>query len=181
MPMQLNTLMSVSYVKTSNWNSLTPPKELKQLVHSGFIEVESCCFLKYLYHKETNVSPADFPDKTGLECFINSFHLEDYVEENWLPYALWVINQLFEKYANLFNHNLLTAIVTQDDLSCTLRFHLKREEESWLDEDLDSYKEEAILVIDSNERPSLSQVVSRTKTKRNVPLLVEQPVWLETG
>ncbi len=179
--MQLNTLMKVPYTKASNWNSLTPPKPLKQLVHSGFIEVDGCCFLTELYQTETNVSSSDFPDKTGLECFINSFHLEDYVAENWLPYALWLINQLFEKYARLFNPKLLTAIVTQDDLSCTLRFHLKRDGESWLDEDLDSYQEEAILVMDSSERPSLSQVASRFKTRRGVPLLVEQPVWLKTG
>ena len=121
---------------------------LLKLSVKGFIEVDGCYFLKALY-KKAKATQQDFPDKTGYECFVNGFHIEDYVAGNYLREAFLFAKEMFAGWAKLNNKLCLTCIVGQTESGAKIRFHVKRKGECWLNEsELDEF-DEAICVLTS--------------------------------
>lgn len=106
-----------------------------------------------------NDQPVD--DPTGIECLNNRWHIEDLVPDDYqtprglaeagIAFAI----ALLEKAKPAVMNDVLRAIVSvqekSDDnpfQSCTVRLHILRPENPWLADDLDGYREEALLVID---------------------------------
>jgi hypothetical protein len=132
-----------------NRNGGALPEALFQLAKSGFFEREGCIFLASLATAHTNVSARDFPDKTGYECFINSIHMDDHVQEHYLYYACLFVEKLFLAWRIRSPNEVARAIISSDDSDAVVKFHTLREHESWVSEDLEKY-EESILVADSS-------------------------------
>jgi hypothetical protein len=118
--------------------------------------------------------PGAFPDLTGWECFVSSFHLEDLVpvhvdvpEGGGQPF----INE--EDQRVLLLHGVAFAlqicrlvpaldppvpvrcIVGANDTNATFRFHRIRTGEQWIGADLDSYQRDKLVVVDA--QPSRRQ------------------------
>ncbi len=113
-------------------------------VVDGINEDQNGCILsKVLRDKAINVCLNDFVDLTGFEAFINSFHIDDYVEDanNWLATALLLAGKIKSKDSRL------CIIISMDDVSCTIRFHCNRFGEKWLAEDIEGYLEDAVMII----------------------------------
>jgi|SRR5690554_811540 len=121
------------------------PPEMRKIIKSGFINKNDCIFLKKLVSKKTNVSEIDFIDKTGYECFINSLHIDDYVESDFLSYAVSFIFELFKGWKQ--NKNL-QAIISIHESGAVVKLYEERIGESWIASNIEDY-EEAILAIDS--------------------------------
>lgn len=135
---------------------------LNELLQSSFFEIDGCVLLGGLVESSSSASISDFPDRTGYECFVNSLHIDDFAEGNYLENAFFFLNSLFEKWRKFSDDRALRGIVSADEFGVVVKFHQRRENESWLSEDIEGY-EDAILVVDSDEagnsamRPALNE------------------------
>lgn len=126
---------------------------LADLLQADLVLEDGCWFLQPLRDGAQTATLAAFPDRTGFECFVNHVHIGDFVEEqddvNELHRQglLWA-GLLVEK---LKPHGSFNIIVSCVELDCSVRFHRTRAKERWLVEDLDTYREEALLVLVVND------------------------------
>ena len=87
-----------------------------------------------------------YPDSTGNEFSNNKVYIEaneDVAETLRMSLRFaFAIAKLLDNISNKFN-----IVVSYADTDFTVSFYCKRDSEEWLTNDLDSYTEEAILVI----------------------------------
>jgi hypothetical protein len=113
------------------------------------------CFLLDGFLRKPHLSPADFPDHTGLECSANKLRMEAMIEPR-----LYLSCPLLLLTAGLFTARALSrelarypgrfnVIVSYDGESCAVRFHKIRAGQRWLLEDLDEYVDEGVLVVEA--------------------------------
>lgn len=125
------------------------PADLASIADGGFYEKEGCEFLCYFKDMRTNVDLGSFEDKTGYECFINSIHIDDYVEVQWLGTALQFVDRLLGSWVRLPRSEILQVVLTSDELGATVKAHILRHGESWVSDDLEGY-ESPVLVAAFN-------------------------------
>ncbi|GAB3626228.1 hypothetical protein [Pandoraea terrae] len=114
--------------------------DLRKLIDAGFCSVDGCVFFcaffdgRVLPEKDFIVS--SFHDLSGYEASINKFHVEDYCDSDVFGYAVSFVNE----FSNHWDKRLGKAALIMDydngpevGVVCTVRFHLLREGESWLD------------------------------------------------
>lgn len=130
------------------------PAKLSDLLSAGVVDQDGCVFLAQLAKRASSASRSDFPDLTGYECFVNHVHVDDYVDDA-NPQTLAAMGvvfarglcELLSKRSGDFN-----VIVGSDDLSCSVRFHQVRAGEAWLNDDLESYQDEAIALLTAHSQ-----------------------------
>ena len=99
-------------------------------------------------------------DETGTECFWSHFHLEDFlarptsleeVARTALDYV-WPLRKGILASHLSGSFRMIAAIempgLAQAKPNCVIRFHRVRPDQPWIEENLESYKQEAILVCD---------------------------------
>ena len=132
------------------------PQKLLQLLNAGFAEEEKCVFLKQL-KQGAPVKPADFPNRTAYECFVNHIHIEEYLENGGLPplemlgRGLALARELKSRLAALHGAKHFRIIVAFHGVSCTVRFHTIRPDESWVDKDAGALGAEGVAVFETQE------------------------------
>ncbi len=113
------------------------------------------CWLLGGFVKKPHLSPADFPDATGLECSANKLRME-----SMFPARIVGSCPLLLLTAGLLTARLLAdelarhpgrfnVIVSYDGESCAVRFHKIRAGERWLADDLEGYVDEGVLVFEA--------------------------------
>lgn len=113
------------------------------------------CWLLGGFVKKPHLSPADFPDATGLECSANKLRMEA-----MFPARLVLSCPLLLLTAGILTARALSAelsrypgrfnvILSYDGESCAVRFHKIRAGERWLSEDLEGYVDEGVLVFEA--------------------------------
>ncbi|GEM_PF-581005 len=126
-------------LETVSWEdieTLSLSCELNEIIEQGFINLSGCYISKKLFSYCEDYAPDNFEDEIAFECFVNSIHIDDYVNEMYLEHAIVFCNLLIKKWQD--DHvELLNVIMSLDDetLFPTIKFHLKRNGVSWLDED----------------------------------------------
>ncbi|MGR2858093.1 hypothetical protein FY046_18830 [Erwinia sp. 1181_3] len=123
------------------------PYELNEVVEQDFIELSGCFLSRKLLSYCNPVTPDIFEDEISFECFVNSIHIEDYVNEKYFQYSIVFCNSIIKKWNS--NHlDYLNVIISLDDetLLPTIKFHLKRKDVSWLDEDKLDSSIQAVLI-----------------------------------
>lgn len=105
--------------------------------------------------KATSVSMADFPDRTGYECFVNSIHIDDYVTEGYLSFAFKFADALMFTWRKSQGAATLKVIISSDEFGAVVKGHIDRPGESFLAANLDGYGE-AILIVDSSSEGDLA-------------------------
>ncbi|MNG65606.1 hypothetical protein D3C79_238740 [compost metagenome] len=123
------------------------PYELNEVVEQGFIELSGCFLSRKLLSYCNSVTPDIFEDEISFECFVNSIHIEDYVNEKYFQYSIVFCNSIIKKW-NINHLDHLNVIISLDDetLLPTIKFHLKRKGVSWLDEDKIDSSIQAVLI-----------------------------------
>ena len=105
--------------------------------------------------------PTDFYAASALECCANKVLVERMLDP-WLVYVcplllltggLFIAEQVSKRLVGLPGR--FNVIVSYDGESCAVRFHKIREGESWLCDDLESYVDEGILVVEAGADPVL--------------------------
>lgn len=137
-----SNLLMIEKIGKSDWKNISLPEELQLWIERGFIRDEGCVFLTALFNSNPGVNRLS--DKTGVECFVNSFHIDDYVSERYLDYACLFCNEILYKWADSHEPEFLNVIISLDEFGAVIKVHVKRNDESWLSDNLDKY-EEAIL------------------------------------
>jgi hypothetical protein len=122
---------------------------LRDELSQGFVVEQGCTFLSASRAKTLSVKLTQLGDRTGMECFVNHVHLGDVcvgasAEEQLLEAIRFAgaIDRLAEETPRRF-------IVSLSDDECVVRFHQRREGESWISDDLERYPDEAIIVLDT--------------------------------
>lgn len=122
--------------------------KLAELLREELVEENGCWFLVSLREGARTASLASFPDRTGFECFVNHIHIGDFIGTSDVVECLrqglrWAdgLRGKLEQYGKF------KIIVSYDDRDCSVRFHRVRPGESWLFDDLESYRSESVLVI----------------------------------
>lgn len=144
----MNKKMCKELERTNLDGKETPP-ELLVLLDAGFVAQDGCFFIRSLKELCLSVSIDDFSDKTGFECFVNSVHIDDYVDSDYLASALLFAQACFDAWKNDNKSYKLAGVILSDGFGVVVKFHCLRESESWLDECLEKY-EEAVLFTDSS-------------------------------
>lgn len=122
---------------------------LLELLSEGFIIQKGRYFLKFLHEHQSHINESDFTDDTGYECFINSIHFDDYVDNDVFEQALLFSENLIKVWNAQNNGLVLMLVLSETDFGFNLKFHLYREEENWINEnDIDKF-EEALIVFNS--------------------------------
>ncbi len=124
------------------------PEIFEGMIELGFLAGDGFVLLAAMANRGTNATPDDFPDKTGYECFINSIHVDDYVDADYLVYACRLVEDFFAAWRRTEKKEVLRAIISSDEFGATVKFHVHRDFESWISEDIEAY-ENAVLVADS--------------------------------
>jgi hypothetical protein len=123
---------------------------LKAIVDRGFNVRDGCYFLAALLPAAKNVTRDSFPDRTGYECFVNSIHVEDYDDKAPLRQAIQLVIRTFAAWRASEPTLTLLSIVSVDEYSVVVKFHVKRPAERWLSENIEGY-EDPILSVESYE------------------------------
>ena len=131
------------------------PLELQEIVDQGVIFSKGILIFSTNLKTMKHTSSARFIDLTGLECFINKTSVDSYLENPSRKELLGVLISFFyatSKILRTANKPIKIIAGFQDDefLTATLRFHLIREGEDWLVPDLESYKEDALMIDNIN-------------------------------
>ncbi|GLH98645.1 hypothetical protein [Phytohabitans aurantiacus] len=111
-------------------------------------------------------APGNFPDLTGWECFVNSFHLEDVVpvevtlsddgapaisdadQTILLHHGLAFALEVCRLVSGLDTPIAIRCVVATNRTNGTFRFHRIRAGEDWVLSDLNAYKSEKVVVVD---------------------------------
>ncbi len=132
------------------------PQRLLKLLDGGFKEEEQCVFLSVLKN-EAPVKRADFADRTAYECFVNHIHVEDYLENGGLPplemlgRGIALAREIRDRLARLHGAKHFRVIVAFDGMTCTVRFHMIRVDEEWIDKDAGGAHPGAVAIFDTQE------------------------------
>lgn len=116
------------------------------------VEEDACFYLSFL--APGGLFSKELKDRTGNEASYNRIHIDDYLDEGivgidsvpfGLQYALCLASTLKELKLTF------RIIVSFDGDFCNVTFHRLRENEVYLDDDLNEYKLESLCVIDFGE------------------------------
>lgn len=139
------TLWEKHFAPQTVMNSL--PSELLTIIAQGFERKSGCAFLASLAKRQMNSNANDFPDKTGYECFVNSIHIDDYMDDNYFRSAVTFANKVKEAWLASASPEILRFLIMSNDLGAIVKFHVVRAGECWLDENIDEYGD-GILVLE---------------------------------
>ena len=145
--MRSNAPMRTLLNSTQAVRTLAP--SLMQIANDGF-EVRDGCYVLRALSMQANAPRARFGDCTGYECFVNSLHVEDYCTETPLAHALLFAMEVLRKWRLEKPTSCLVAILTADEFSVVAKFHVKRDGEQWLGDDIERY-EDPVMSVDSND------------------------------
>jgi hypothetical protein len=114
-----------------------------------FATIDGSVLLKSEYDGSRHITLSQFPDRTGYEAFVNHFHLPFDGTRESLLLCLASANSIQEGLARLADARRFQVVVSVSD-DCTVRFYEIRPGENWLADEIESYAEEAILVLESS-------------------------------
>ena len=131
---------------------LEPP--LAQLLRSGLVQEDGCWLLASQVETPRASQRDLFPDRTGYEAFINHLHISDVLEPGAGPTPGRILSQaiawareLEALLAPRGDFEIVVAVDREAVEDCNVRFYRRRPGERWLDDDLESYAQEGLLVL----------------------------------
>jgi len=123
--------------------------QLHTLESMPIISTNGCTVFQEEYERNSHVRLEDYPDKTGYECFINHLHRLYSSDRYSLDGTLAFVVGLSKSLALIDGSKRFLTILSIGEGDCTVRFHECRPGENWISGDLESYTEEAILLINT--------------------------------
>ena len=140
------------------------PNAFKELVDGRFMEVNGgILFASFASAPISSETYSALGDETGLECFFNKIHAEDFFEQAigltelarvGCDMAYYLSRALSYSGIQGSFRVIVSAQPADEELAVpangTLRFHKLRTGQAWIANDLEEYGSEAIAVLDSN-------------------------------
>jgi hypothetical protein len=119
---------------------------LGELVEGGFLELDGCIFFSALKERYSANDQHSFPDRTGLECFVNSIHIDDYVTSSYFEQALLFVERVRVAWRAQFGRKAVTIILSATEDGATFKLHTTRRGEELLTSDLDDYPDRLLML-----------------------------------
>ena len=153
-------------------NSLPVPDILVSQLAEGFKEVDGCVvqssFESEQIWSDRRRRKDNQDDETGFECLLSKTYLDDLFPVDvalselcrvGLAYGFYLRtaiskSQVFGQFRFIVDAQLPGADGSSVPNACSVRFHKLRPDQRWLCDDLESYKENALLVMDWNNPAS---------------------------
>ncbi|MBI2308173.1 MAG: hypothetical protein HYU78_12805 [Rhodocyclales bacterium] len=88
-------------------------------------------------------------DETGIEVFVNSFHTDDYIEDDHLPQALAFASAEIELWAekhDFGSHEALSIVITVTEYGVNIKLFKNRPQQPYLSDRLEDYPEPVMLI-----------------------------------
>lgn len=158
MDIRANVLMRTRLKAQGLWLQELSLRPFRSLLGKGFVQRKGGLFWAARLRNKLPATDSQTPDMTGNEALINKTHIDDYVPSSHdkglsrqLAHALLLANAVVVALeASAMKPGKLRQIIGLDVTAktCTHRFHILREGEIYLLEDLESYQE-PLLVMDS--------------------------------
>jgi hypothetical protein len=148
--MKMNTQMSQLLTRlnvplaSNNLPTSAKPELLELIV------VEGSVLLKREFEQAKGATVSDFPDRTGFEAFVNHVHRPYDETSESLQSCLYYATKLWNRLAEIKEHQFI-VILSVSEGDCVVRFHQLRQDENWMDDDLENYTEESILVFSGRD------------------------------
>lgn len=136
-------------LRAVDWEHRDLQYDLLGIVSGGFVLHEECFFLKRLIQSQMHVRKSDFFDDVACECFVNSIHVDDYVEGDYLVQAVLFMDEVFERWIKYNSEKTLVCIISQTEFGASIKFHVKRKGQKWIEENDVEKFEEAIVICES--------------------------------
>lgn len=144
--------------------TLDLPKQLQELIDSGFRVEQDCILLKDFLYFGPGELKSDF-DKCSYEDFLNDIHVDNYVsnttnELEYLKIGLEAGKQLYKKLKESFTNNFRLTIsyneTTYDGQEievyggCVIKFYTIRKscEDKFRVDDLNLFETEGVMVLE---------------------------------
>lgn len=151
---KLKEMLDKNGVHMSSIKSIVP-LELEEHIQEGVtLSNDALVFSANL--KVQHDTPTDrFVDLTGYECFINEINVDGYLNNPSFKELLEVSIACVKHIENLLKDEeqkikIICSVSNDEFLTSTIRFHIVREKEEWLSDDINSYEEEGLLVTTIN-------------------------------
>jgi hypothetical protein len=115
---------------------------------NGFVLLES-------FRRKPSLRPADFDGPSALEACANKLLMEKMLDPRLVAACPLLLLTAGLLMAEAVSHRLVAlpgrfnVIVSYDGESCAVRFHKIRAGEAWLADDLESYVDEGVLVVEA--------------------------------
>jgi hypothetical protein len=126
---------------------------LSVLIDEGFVQRYGCILYAALKERaRPRATRKGLMDKTGIECFVNHVHVDDYIKGDpfrQLQQGMAFARKLSERLERSYPRTRFQVIVAQNKYGVTVRFHKRRRDEKWLNDSLESYKDDAICVLEA--------------------------------
>lgn len=111
-------------------------KKLDTYFDGGVSKFEGILTTAWFWAHRGNASLTNCHDETGLECFVNKLHIDDdFAKVEWID-AICVFSELLQL---CLDGQSVRVVGTIDDLSCTVRFHVIRDGQDWLQSGIEEY------------------------------------------
>ena len=146
-------------------NTEPVPDSLVNEASEGFKEVDGCVVPRSFEatsiwsEKRPRANNAD--DETSFECSLSKVHLEDFVDADvslselariGCAYAMYLRRALLSSQVSGHFRIIVSAQMPDPELQVgnvsVVRFHKIRPDQTWLDDDLEFYKREALWVFE---------------------------------
>jgi hypothetical protein len=141
-------------LKGAKFDQLLEPS-LKAIADAGFEQRDDCHLLRALLALAKDARRATFYDCTAYECFVNSVHVEDYENKIPLMQAIQFVTRVLTVWNTSAPRQTLIAIVSADELSVVVKFHVKRPTEQWLSENIEGYDDPVMSIESTEDIPSV--------------------------
>ena len=128
------------------------PPALEAVLAPG-LTLDGDALVLAIAREKVHPPPESFPDLTGYEAFVNHVHIDDHLDGGLASdsSALLTHGLAFTRRleALLSREARPTELVLSvDEMSASVRFYTWRPDQPYLADDLEGYRDEAILVID---------------------------------
>jgi len=156
----MSELLNEAKIKTP-FSGLEPSDKLK-LTMPNLIALNDSVLMRDQYESSSHLKPSEFQDLTGYECLLNHVHLPYDGSRESLISCLCYATALQERLSGFEQGRQFLVIVTFSADGCVVRFHQRRPNETWLTDDLEGYREEAVLVLCTDDREAQTRCAKTT-------------------
>lgn len=123
-------------------------KHLVSIIEGGFIELNGYYFISSLMKNSQNVIESDFSDKAGFECFVNSIHIDDYVDTDFLQQGLLFLEKVFEVWNDKNKSLPLIGVISKTEFGANVKFYLQRPNEVYINiTDIDKFEDPVMVTF----------------------------------
>lgn len=126
------------------------PEKIRNQISKGFDELNDAYTLRCRRKSAASAPNSKLLDLTAFECYVNEIGLNSEDHPLHPILGIEILTFLLQDWAKLNNGLIMRAIISTGSEFTHLNFHVVRPNETYLDDDLESY-DHPIMIWDSNE------------------------------